>query len=50
MDCGYNVDYLRAAMERHGLAGRWAYWDAINDVYHGLSANGSGRSMPRRTG
>jgi hypothetical protein len=24
-------------MERHGLAGRWAYWDAINDVYHGLS-------------
>jgi hypothetical protein len=37
MDCGYNLDYLRAAMERHGLAGRWAYWDAINDVYHGLS-------------
>ena len=24
-------------MERHGLAGRWAYWDAINDVWHGLS-------------
>jgi hypothetical protein len=24
-------------MERHGLAGRWAYWDAINDMYHGLS-------------
>ena len=24
-------------MERHGLAGRWAYWDAINDVYHGLT-------------
>jgi hypothetical protein len=23
-------------VERHGLAGRWAYWDAINDVYHGL--------------
>jgi len=38
MDCGYNVAYLREAMERHGLAGRWAYWDAINDVYHGLSA------------
>jgi hypothetical protein len=36
MDCDYNVAYLRAAMERHGLAGRWAYWDAINDVYHGL--------------
>jgi hypothetical protein len=37
MDCGYNVRYLRTVMERHGLAGRWAYWDAINDVYHGLS-------------
>ena len=37
MDCGYNVGYLRDAMERQGLAGRWAYWDAINDVYHGLS-------------
>jgi hypothetical protein len=36
MDCAYNVAYLRAAMERHGLAGRWAYWDAINDVWHGL--------------
>jgi hypothetical protein len=36
MDCEYNLDYLRIAMERHGLAGRWAYWDAINDVYHGL--------------
>jgi hypothetical protein len=37
MECDYNVSYLRTAMERHGLAGRWAYWDAINDVYHGLS-------------
>ncbi len=37
MDCDYNLDYLREAMERHGFAGRWAYWDAINDVYHGLS-------------
>ncbi|HEX5321772.1 MAG TPA: hypothetical protein VFW46_21625 [Stellaceae bacterium] len=36
MDCGYNVAYLRAAMERFGLGGRWAYWDAINDVYLGL--------------
>src|ERR1700747_3520858 len=36
MDCEYNLDYLRIPMERHGLAGRWAYWDAINDVYHGL--------------
>jgi hypothetical protein len=37
MDCDYNVAYLRRAMERHGFGGRWAYWDAINDVYHGLS-------------
>jgi hypothetical protein len=36
MDCSYNLGYLRDAMERHGFAGRWAYWDAINDVYHGL--------------
>jgi hypothetical protein len=36
----YYVAYLRAAIERHALAGRWsdwAYWDAINDVYHGLT-------------
>jgi hypothetical protein len=37
MDCEYNLAYLREAMARHGFAGRWAYWDAINDVYHGLS-------------
>ena len=37
MDCAYNLGYLRAALERHGLGERWAYWDAINDVYHGLS-------------
>ena len=37
MDCDYNVAYLRTAMERHGFAGRWAYWDAINDAYHGMS-------------
>ena len=36
-ECDYNVAYLRAAMERHGFAGRWAYWDAINDVWHGMS-------------
>lgn len=36
-ECGYNVGYLKETLERHGLAGRWAYWDAINDVYHGLS-------------
>src|SRR5436305_1721817 len=37
MECDHNIDYLRRAMERHGLGDRWAYWDAINDVYHGLS-------------
>ena len=37
MDCSYNVDYVRRMMERSGLGDRWAYWDAINDVYHGLS-------------
>ncbi|HKS89433.1 MAG TPA: hypothetical protein VJR70_08340 [Stellaceae bacterium] len=37
MDCAYNVGFLRRAMERFGFAGRWAYWDAIGDAYHGLS-------------
>ena len=37
MDCAYNLAFLRGAMEAHGLGDRWAYWDAINDVYHGLS-------------
>ncbi len=36
MECEYNVAYLRRAMESYGLAGRWAYWDAIHDVWHGL--------------
>ena len=49
MDCDYNVGYLREAMERHGFAGRWAYWDAINDVYHGLSASRCVAFMPRPT-
>lgn len=37
VECGYNLEYLQTVMARHGLAERWAYWDAINDVYHGLS-------------
>jgi hypothetical protein len=37
MECDYNVAFLRRSMERYGLGDRWAYWDAINDVYHGLS-------------
>jgi hypothetical protein len=37
MDCDYNVGYVKRMMERYGLGDRWAYWDAINDVYHGLS-------------
>jgi len=36
MECDYNVAYLRRVMERYGLGGRWAYWDAINDRWHGL--------------
>jgi hypothetical protein len=36
-ECDYNVAYLREAMERHGFGGRWAYWDAINDCWHGMS-------------
>jgi hypothetical protein len=37
MECDYNVGFLRQVMERYGFGGRWAYWDAIHDVYHGLS-------------
>jgi hypothetical protein len=37
MDCGYNLAFLRRAMEGYGFGGRWAYWDAINDIHHGLS-------------
>ncbi len=37
MECAGNVAYLRRVMEGIGLGSRWAYWDAINDVYHGLS-------------
>ena len=37
MDCAYNVEFLKSSIERFGFAGRWAYWDAINDVYHGMS-------------
>lgn len=35
MDCAYNVDYLSRAMTRFGFGERWAYWDAINDRWHG---------------
>jgi hypothetical protein len=37
MRCDYNVAYLRRAMEAHGFGGRWAYWHAIDDEWHGLS-------------
>jgi hypothetical protein len=37
MECDYNVGFVRRMMERYGLGDRWAYWDAINDRYHGLS-------------
>ena len=36
MDCSYNLDYIRRMMAQVGLERRWAYWDAINDTYHGL--------------
>ena len=36
MDCDYNVAYLRRIMEHYGFGGRWAYWDAINNVRYGL--------------
>jgi hypothetical protein len=35
--CDYNVRYLQEVMERYGFGQRWAYWDAIHDVYYGLS-------------
>jgi hypothetical protein len=37
MRCDYNVAYLRRAMESYGFGGRWAYWHAIEDEWHGLS-------------
>ena len=36
MGCDYNVAYLRRVMEDYGFGGRWAYWAAIQNVYHGL--------------
>src|SRR5438094_8147036 len=36
MECNYNVDFLGRMMERYGFGDRWAYWDAIHDVHHGL--------------
>jgi len=37
IECEYNVRYLRRVMERYGFGRRWAYWDAIHDLYYGLS-------------
>jgi hypothetical protein len=36
MECAYNLAYLRRMLEPYGLGSRWSYWDAINDVHHGL--------------
>ena len=36
-----------ASWSAAGLAGRWAYWDAINDVYHGLSRASRSRALYR---
>jgi hypothetical protein len=37
MECDYNLRFLQRAMERHGFGERWSYWDAIRDIYYGLS-------------
>jgi len=37
MECDYNVRYLQRIMKRYGFGQRWAYWDAIHDIYYGLS-------------
>jgi hypothetical protein len=37
MECDLNVATVKRMMERFGLGDRWAYWDAINDVYYGRS-------------
>jgi hypothetical protein len=37
MACDYNVRCLKQAMEEHGFAQRWSYWDAIHDRHYGLS-------------
>ncbi len=49
MDCAYNRR-LSCAMRwsGYGFAGRWAYWDAINDVYHGLSRERVRRALCAR--
>jgi len=39
MECDYNVAYLRRIMEHYGFSGRWAYWDAVQNVCYGLSYN-----------
>jgi len=36
-DCSYNVEFVKAMMERFDLGDRWAYWDAAKDVVHGIS-------------
>jgi len=36
-DCRYNVQYLGDVMKRLGLEGRWAYRNAPDTTYHGLT-------------
>ena len=56
MGCDYNVAYLRRIMEHYGFGGRWAYWDAIQNVCHGAVLQpyalalqrGCGRDQPLR--
>ena len=37
VDPSYNVAFLRNTMERFGLGEKWAFWDLLNDKYHGLA-------------
>ena len=37
MESDYNVRYLKRIMTRYGFGQRWAYWDAVHDIYYGLS-------------
>jgi hypothetical protein len=36
-DTAPNIEYLAQLMTRFGFDGRWAYWDAIRDSYHGMT-------------
>src|SRR3974377_2135421 len=39
MEQDYSIAYLRRMRERYGVGWRWSYWDAIHDVYYGMSGD-----------